>query len=236
MIRKETLVLIPARGGSKGVPKKNTRLLLDKPLIQYTLEFSSEFFSKEDICISTDSVEIKTVVERLGYEVPFLRPDALATDYAGTREVILHALDYYRSLGIDYKYVLLLQPTTPLRDYTVYDKVQKMKSSGIIFDMIVSVRESKANPYFNLFEEDEDGFLMLSKKSDYVRRQDCPKIYEYNGAFYLINASSLRDNEMRNFKRICKVINNETAYSIDIDTPEDWEKAEILIDRYFKEK
>lgn len=236
MIEKETLVLIPARGGSKGVPKKNIRLLLNKPLIQYTLEFSSNIFSKEDICVSTDSVEIKIVVERLGYDVPFLRPDALATDYAGTREVILHALDYYRGLGIDYKYVLLLQPTTPMRDYAVYNEMKKVKSKGIIFDMIVSVRESKANPYFNLFEEDGNGFLTLSKKSDYVRRQDCPNIYEYNGAFYLINANSLRNSEMRNFRKICKVVNNETVYNIDIDTLDDWERAEILVNRYLMEK
>lgn len=232
MIEKEILVLIPARGGSKGIPKKNIKVLIDRPLIQYTLTFATSFFSKEDICISTDSIEIKEVVEGFGYNVPFIRPVELATDNAGTREVILHALDYFKDLGVHYKYVLLLQPTTPLRDPLVYKNILALKSSGIIFDMIVSVRESKANPYFNLFEEDEEGYLRPSKKSDFVRRQDCPSVYEYNGAFYLIKASSLRAMEMRHFKKIYKVINNEAIYNIDIDTPEDWEKAEVTINRH----
>lgn len=234
MMQKEVLVLVPARGGSKGVPKKNIKLLADKPLIQYTLDFANDFFPKEDICVSTDSDEIKEVVQSLGYNIPFLRPDELATDIAGTREVILHALDFFKEKGRTYDYVLLLQPTTPLRSKALFKEIEILKDSGIIFDMIVSVRESKANPYFNLFEEDGGGMLKLSKKSDFVRRQDCPNVYEYNGAFYLIDVDSLRKNEMRDFQRIYKVVNNESIYNIDIDTPDDWEKAEVLIEKVNK--
>lgn len=229
MIQKEVLVLIPARGGSKGVPKKNIKLLAGKPLIQYSLDFAIDFFPKEDICVSTDSDEIKEVVESLGYHIPFLRPAELAIDTAGTREVMLHALDFFEGKGIAYNYILLLQPTTPLRSKALLKQIEILKDSGTIFDMIVSVRESKANPYFNLFEEDGYGMLKLSKKSDFVRRQDCPNVYEYNGAFYLINVDSLRKNEMRNFQRIYKVVNNESIYNIDIDTPDDWGNAELLV-------
>lgn len=229
MITKDILVLIPARGGSKGVPKKNIKLFSGKPLIEYTLEFANQFFSKDDICVSTDSEEIKAVVENLGFKIPFIRPQELASDYAGTREVLLHALDFFQENGIKYNYILLLQPTTPIRDTKTYTNIINLKSQIRDFDMIVSVKESKANPYFNLFEENEEGLLKLSKSSNSVRRQDCPNIYEYNGAFYLIDTRSLKKNEMRDFQKIHKVINNESIYNIDIDTPDDWERAELLI-------
>ncbi|QQT27801.1 cytidylyltransferase domain-containing protein [Sphingobacterium spiritivorum] len=229
MITKDILVLIPARGGSKGVPKKNIKLFSGRPLIEYTLEFANQFFSKEDICVSTDSEEIKAVVENLDFRVPFLRPMELATDYAGTREVLLHGLDFFQQKGVHYKYILLLQPTTPFRDFNTFNTIMDLKSRISDFDMIVSVKESKANPYFNLFEEDDKGLLRLSKSSNYVRRQDCPNVYEYNGAFYLIDTRSLKDNEMRDFQKIHKVVNNESVYNIDIDTPDDWERAELLI-------
>lgn len=229
MIEKDILVLIPARGGSKGIPKKNIKSLSGKPLIEYTLDFAVNFFSKKDICVSTDSEEIKAVVENLDFDVPFLRPAELATDYAGTREVLLHGLDFFQQNGVQYKYILLLQPTTPFRDYDTFKNIMDLRSQIDGFDMIVSVKESKANPYFNLFEEDDAGLLKLSKSSNYVRRQDCPNVFEYNGAFYLINTRSLKENEMRDFQKIYKVVNNESIYNVDIDTPGDWEKAELLI-------
>ena len=87
------LVIIPARGGSKGVPRKNIKLLNNKPLIHYTLEIARELFKDNQICITTDDKEIKMVVEETGIEVPFLRPEKLARDDSGTQEVMLHAID-----------------------------------------------------------------------------------------------------------------------------------------------
>lgn len=229
MIEKETLVLIPARGGSKGVRKKNIKLFLGKPLIQYTLDFASEYYNHSDICVSTDSEEIKNVVETLGYDVPFLRPDNLATDHAGSREVILHAIEYYIKKGIKYKNVLLLQPTSPVRNKLAFEEIMNLANTSVAYDMVVSVKETKSNPYFNLFEENVEGYLFKSKLGDYTRRQDCPKVYEYNGVFYYISTDSIFKNKMADFKKVIKVIDNEPIYNIDIDTMFDWKMAELLV-------
>jgi CMP-N,N'-diacetyllegionaminic acid synthase len=232
MIEKETLVLIPARGGSKGVPKKNIKLLVGKPLIQYTLDFASDYFDHIDICVSTDSQEIKAVVEKLGYDVPFIRPDHLATDQAGSREVILHAINYYIERGIKYKNVLLLQPTSPIRNKTTFEKIMNLAGSTSDYDMIVSVKEAKSNPYFNLFEENADGYLIKSKTGSYTRRQDCPEVYEYSGVFYYISSESIIHRNIGDFEKVIKVIDNELVYNIDIDTEFDWKVAELIMSEY----
>lgn len=225
----EVLVIIPARGGSKGVPKKNIKLLNGKPLIQYTLEFAKAIFRKDQICVSTDSQEIAEVAKGLDVPVPFIRPDAIATDKTGMREVLLHAVNYYYHIqGKKYKYLLLLQPTCPFREQGDWSQINQIAAQFPGFDMIVSVKESHANPYFNLFEEDKAGFLALSKKADFVRRQDCPKIYEYNGAFYLINIASLEKFALSQFEKIIKYI-MPSERSVDIDTLSDWEQAERMM-------
>ena len=109
------LIVIPARGGSKGVPRKNIKVLGDKPLIQYTIDAAKGVFDDEFICVSTDDFEIKSVVEQLGLKVPFLRPNELASDTAGTYEVLLHAISYYESKGYFPDTLILLQPTSPFR-------------------------------------------------------------------------------------------------------------------------
>ena len=104
------LAIIPARGGSKGIPKKNIKLLNGKPLINYTIEAARNAFDDIDICISTDSIEIKEIVEKSNLKVPFLRPSELACDTAGTHEVLMHAINYYENLGKTYDVLVLLQP------------------------------------------------------------------------------------------------------------------------------
>jgi N-acylneuraminate cytidylyltransferase len=109
------LVIIPARGGSKRVPKKNIKLLDGKPLIYYTINAAREIFLDENICVSTDSEEVKEVVEQINLNVPFIRPDYLATDTSGSYEMILHAVEFYEAQGNVYDVVILLQPTSPFR-------------------------------------------------------------------------------------------------------------------------
>lgn len=222
----DTLVIIPARGGSKGVHMKNIKLLAGKPLISYSLYFASEFFDKEDICVSTDSLEIKDTVGKLGYNVPFIRPDVLATDTATTRDVLLHAVENFNNRA-QYKYILLLQPTSPFRSKDDFEQIMRVKETSD-FDMIVSVKETKSNPYFNLFEE-ENGILKKSKQSNFTRRQDAPAIYEFNGSFYLIKVESLAVKGIDKLEKILKVVNNNDFYNIDIDTEKDWQEAEKLI-------
>ena len=109
------LVIIPARGGSKGIPRKNIKPFDGKPLIYYTIDCARAICSDEDICVSTDDAEIITVVEQYGLKVPFVRPAELATDTAGTYEVLLHALEFYEKRGVHYDVVVLLQNTSPFR-------------------------------------------------------------------------------------------------------------------------
>src|SRR5690606_21798900 len=95
-------------------------------------------------------------------------------------------------------------------------------------------RESKANPYFNLFEENSNGYLVKSKEGNFLRRQDCPAIYEYNGNLYLISIESLKDREISQFEKITKIVNNTKICNIDIDTQDEWDEAVLLIKKYLE--
>jgi N-acylneuraminate cytidylyltransferase len=221
----QPLVVIPARGGSKGVPRKNIRELNGKPLIYYTIEAAREVFKDEHIIISTDDMEIKEVVEKTGLKVPFLRPKELATDEAGTQDVLKHAIKYSEDNGYAPDTLILLQPTSPFRTAEHINAALDLYQDNL--DMVVSVKETKSNPYYVLFEENEDGFLSKSKEGDFSRRQDVPKVWEYNGAIYIINVNSLKLRNMHQLERIVKYEMTENS-SHDIDDLLDWKIAEIL--------
>ena len=135
----KALVIIPARGGSKGIPHKNIKPLNGKPLIHYTIDVARGIASDEDICVSTDDADIIKCVEEYGLKVPFVRPAELATDTAGTYEVLLHALDFYEKQGKTYDVVLLLQNTSPFR--TVQHVKEALELYRPDIDMVVSVYE-----------------------------------------------------------------------------------------------
>lgn len=227
-----TLYIIPARGGSKGIPGKNIKLLGGKPLINYSIELARKFAPDEDICVSTDDTEILRIVKETGLHVPFTRPASLATDQAGTYDVLLHALDYYEQAGRQYDRIMLLQPTSPFRLEKHVTEISSLYNEAD--DMVVSVAESHQNPYFSLFEENQAGYLEKSKPGYYERRQDCPPAYYYNGSLYLINTRSLRRNKLHKFERIKKYV-MEDIYSKDIDTPLDWLICEAILNAgYYK--
>lgn len=221
------LVIIPARGGSKGVPGKNIKLLEGKPLIQYTLEAARALFPDSQICVSTDDIKIKQVVESLGLSVPFIRPAELATDTAGTQEVLIHALHYYQAQGYFADTIILLQATSPFRT------AQHIKEALALFnkecEMVVSVKETKANPYYVLREENQEGWLVKSKEGTFTRRQDCPKVYELNGAIYIITVDALLSKGLSALERVRKYEMDELT-SHDIDTLFDWRIAEVILE------
>ena len=152
----KSFVVIPARGGSKGIPGKNSKLLAGKPLIQYAVDAALEIFDKEEIIVSTEDTSIKQIVESGGINVPFLRPAHLATDTAGTYEVLLHAVDYYERLHGPTDVLVLLQPTSPFRTSKHIKEALDIFKNSKNIDMVVSVNQSKANPYYNLFEENKN--------------------------------------------------------------------------------
>lgn len=221
------LVVIPARGGSKGIPGKNIKLLGGKPLICYAIDAARGVVDDSYICVSTDDSQIINVVERYGLHVPFKRPDYLATDTASTYDVLLHALDFYeRQRDEQFDVVVLLQPTSPFRTEQHIQEALALYSEEL--DMVVSVKETDANPYYVCFEEDECGLLQVSKgDGHYTRRQDCPPVYEYNGAVYIINVNSLKRMPMSSFTKKKKYV-MDREHSLDLDTMLDWQLAEIL--------
>ena len=219
------LFLITARGGSKGIPGKNSKKLSGIPLIMHSVNIARCVADDADICVSTDSEEIISILADNNLEVPFKRPDHLATDTAGSYDVILHAIRFYKNKGISYDAIMLMQPTSPFRKPEfIYDMINLFSPD---LDMVVSVKECHENPYFSMYEESITGFLEKSKKGNFRRRQDAPKVYAYNGSLYLMNIRSLEEKPMNKFRRVRKYVMDE-YYSVDIDTPVDWLLVEVL--------
>ncbi|HBT50413.1 MAG TPA: acylneuraminate cytidylyltransferase family protein [Caldanaerobacter subterraneus] len=225
---KTILALIPARGGSKGVPRKNIRLLLDKPLIAYTIETALEVDFLDKIIVSTEDLEIAKISMEYGAEVPFLRPYELATDEAKSIDVVLHAMDWMEKHDETFDLILLLQPTSPFRNSedikTAFDIFFKKNAKAV-----VSVCEAEHSPlWMNTLNDDLNMKDFIRKDILNKNRQELVKYYRINGAIYIAEWNYLKQN--RTF------FGNETyAYimpkerSIDIDTEMDFKFAEFLI-------
>ncbi|MBP1539321.1 MAG: acylneuraminate cytidylyltransferase family protein [Prevotella sp.] len=223
----KSLIVIPARGGSKGIPHKNIKPLNGLPLICYSIYVARQFTDDENICVTTDDDEIIKVVENYGLNVPFKRPYYLATDTCGSNEVIQHAYQFYEKQGRHFDAIVLLQPTSPFRKVEFLQEACELYDESI--DMVTSVKLSSCNPYYDGFEEDAEGFLKISKGDGTIeRRQDAPSVWQQNGSIYVINPKSLMEKGMSHFTRIRKYAMSE-LYSIDIDNPFDWKVAELLI-------
>lgn len=185
------LITICARGGSKGIPGKNTKIINNKPLIWYSLAVAEELSKKYDIDIflSTESIEIKNIVSSLCFEnvnIEYVRPDFLANDTAGKLDVIVDVYQYAeRNKEVKYDFVIDLDVSSPLR--TVEDVVSGIE---LLFKNdqalnLFSVSPANRNPYFNMLEENQNGFYELCKKGQFLTRQSSPKVFVINGSFYV---------------------------------------------------
>jgi len=217
------LYVIPARGGSKGIPKKNIKPLNGKPLIYYTIDVARQLTTDNNICVSTDDNEIIEVVEDYGLKVPFKRPTHLATDTATSNDVLLHAVSYYENKGEHYDVLVLLQPTSPLRKAAQVKEALSLYDESL--DMVVSVKESHSASV--ICSENESGFLELTLNKMGLRRQNISSFYEYNGAIYIINLKSLKERPLFQLTKIKKYVMDEVS-SHDIDDQLDWQLAEII--------
>lgn len=221
----KALYVIPARGGSKGIPHKNIKLLNGKPLIYYSIAIARQLTSDENICITSDDPEIVKSVEKIGLKVPFLRPSYLATDIATTNDVLLHVLDYYETKGQFYDILILLQPTSPLRNVNHVKEALKIYNDEL--DMVVSVKQSSSIVCI----ENNQGFIELCFTKIGLRRQDMPLFYEYNGSIYIINSNKLKEKGMNSFTMIKKYVMDD-FFSIDIDNQLDWIFTESILKQY----
>lgn len=220
----QVLALITARGGSKGLPRKNVLPLGDKPMIAWSIEAAKQSKVITDIVVSTDDEEIVEISEEYGANVPFRRPAELATDEASSKDVVLHALEVIEK---KYDYIVLLQPTSPLRTGLHIDEafalMQKMGTHTC-----VSMKEAE-KPAHLLYTQDEKGDLQaLIENLPEQRRQDSDALYAVNGAIYIFKPAHFESYD--GF-----LVSSMTGYlmgndvSVDIDDAQDLAYAEWLI-------
>lgn len=219
----KTLALIPARGGSKGIPRKNIRLLAGKPLIAWSIQAALACPEIERVVVSTDDAEIAEISRRWGAEVPFMRPAELAQDDSPSMDTVLHAL---RQLP-QFDAVVLLQPTSPLRTKADIQGCLAMAATEQA-RCIVSISEPASSPYWMFTLEQNGSLSKLISAPEVTRRQDLSPAYAINGALYYAQTGWLRAN--KNFltaETLGYVMPPEK--SLDIDTPLDWKIAELLL-------
>ena len=222
-----TICIIPARGGSKGIPDKNLVNLNNKPLISYSIELAKSVMSTEDICVSSDSHDIIEFSIRSGIKSEYIRPEELATDQADIHNVILDVITYYESRKQHYDALLLLQPTSPFRNKI--DILNVFDLYGPETDMVVSVNRSSFHPD-KCFLENSNGYLEKLTDNRITRRQDLINLFSYNGSIYLMNLSSLKREHFSKFRKVIKY-EMDNFRSLDIDSHMDLAFAEFLINR-----
>jgi len=223
-----TLALVMARGGSKGVPGKNMRVLAGKPLVVHTIEEARKCRLLDRIIISTDSAEIAETARMSGAEVPFLRPQELAGDASPVIDATIHALNWLANEGYDPEYSMLLQPTSPLRTSEDMEHVIKLASDKNA-DAVVSVCPSTHHPYLAR-KIDSSGKLsnLIDTPLAGARRQDLPESFSLNGAVYLVKTKVLCEKRSWNLPGAYAYVMPQER-SFDIDSEWDLQVVDFLL-------
>lgn len=229
------LGVITARGGSKGIPRKNLRVLCGKPLLQYTAEAALTASRLSQVILSTEDEEIAEVGRRCGLHVPFLRPMQLAQDDTPTLPVLRHAVSWMENQGSYFDAVCLLQPTNPLRRAGEIDAcIERLQVGGA--DAVVTILPVPAeyNPHWVYFQ-DQSGSLRLStgETSPRPRRQDLPPAFHREGSVYVTRRDVLMNENSLYGKRLEGYL-LQSGEKVNIDTPEDLARAETLLENSIK--
>lgn len=230
------LGLVPARAGSKGVPGKNTRPLGGRPLLAHTADAALAATGLDRVVLSTDDPAIARLGEELGLDVPFLRPAALAGDTTPMLAVLQHALDELDRLdgpGGDgpWNAVCLLQPTSPFRPPGLVDRcVERFEATGADAVVTMVPVPPEHNPHW-VYEPGPDGRLRLAtgEAEPITRRQDLPPAYHRDGSVYVFAAAGVRAG--RPYGTHVEAVLADPADVVNIDTPEDWARAEARWER-----
>jgi CMP-N,N'-diacetyllegionaminic acid synthase len=224
------ICLIPARGGSKGVKRKNIRMLGNKPLIAYSIKSALESDLFQDVIISTEDLEISKIVKKIGGNIPFMRPSELATDTTTTEEVLIHAIEKLESLGFEFDTIVLRDCTVPFIDK------QDMKNALELFqkkkcDAVFAAIKAHPSPYFGMMEIQDEGYLVPSKipKSDITRRQDAPIVYNIDGMFIMNVKHFLKTKKISSGNILPYEITKEHGHMIDFEF--DFKVAELLVSK-----
>lgn len=223
------LCTVCARGGSKGVPGKNIKLLNNKPLIAYTIETALKWGKADKVAVSTDSEEIAKVAKKYGGEVPFLRPANLAGDNSGKIAAIQHLVNYFEDNGEYYDIIIDLDVTAPLRSIEDLNGALNLFLNNDV-NNVYSVCEARRNPYFNMVELTENNRVKLAKKLDetVLSRQTAPKVYDMNASIYVYKRDFLMNtNTCHSNNTLAYVMPDER--SMDIDSLLDFEVVEYLM-------
>lgn len=225
----KNLCLIPARSGSKGVPGKNTKSLNGTPLLEYTFQAALRSNNFDKIIISTDDPQAAITAYNYNVDIPFLRPAHLAQDNTPTFDVVLHAITFFEQIGEHYDLVCLLQPTCPFRDEGFIDKcIQHLIDSGA--DSLCSVAKipHQYNPHW-AFEADENGYLKVATGETTLipSRQQLPDAFIRDGSVYIFKTENILLHQNLYGNKIA-YMETDNQWHINIDTLEDWHKAEMI--------
>lgn len=219
-----TIGTVCARGGSVGVPRKNVRPLHGKPLIGWTIEQALAAPSVDAVYVSTDDDEIARVAEEFGAIVPFRRPAELATSQAAKVPVIEHLVGHVESLGVEIDRIVDLDPTSPLR--TVDDIETAVSMLDDDTDAVITAYPSDKNPYFNMVERKDGGFVGLVVPSGAVSRQSAPKVYAMNASIYVWHRATLTKGLWGGRTKLYEMPHER---SVDIDSELDFKLVELLL-------
>ena len=221
----KAIAIIPARGGSKRIPKKNIKDFFGKPLIAYSIEvaLASKLFDK--VIVTTDSQEIAKIAQEYGAEVPFIRPAELSDDFSGTSDVINHAIKYLQEQGETYEYICTIYATAPLlqKEYLI-EGYEKLKSSDAVNAFSATTMPF---PIQRTFKLNENGRCEMFTPEHYMTRsQDLEEAYQDAGQFYWTKADKESKEVMFSKESIPVILPRYLVQ--DIDTLEDWKRAEIM--------
>jgi CMP-N,N'-diacetyllegionaminic acid synthase len=222
------LALITARGDSKRIPRKNSRLLGGKPLITWSIDVAKRISHACDVLVSTDDSEIAKISKNAGAFVPWLRPSKLATDNATSEAVALHAVDWYENEKGKVDGLLLLQPTSPFRKSdTVYRGITLFQEHN--FKPVVSISPTDSHPMWCVTVKGMTMGKFIETSGRHLRSQELPPAFMINGAFYLIRPEDLRKHESFYSDEMVPLVMHEPAEGLDIDTEWDWMIAEAFL-------
>ena len=228
------LVSICARAGSKGLPSKNIRPLLGKPLIAHTIEQALAWPKKHKVIFSTDGEEIAKVARHYGADVPFLRPEHLATDTIGKMPVLLHAFEaaeeHYKE---KFDILVDLDPTSPIRSQADLDLgLKTFLSSGR--DVCFSVIKARKNPYFNMVERNSSGDIVRVKTLDapFMSRQAAPAVWDMNASIYVFSRKFLKSDPVVIWDGRPEIFEMPPESGFDIDLERDFVITESLMRHY----